>query len=258
MSAAKAGVVHSAKAAMKRLLFPLIFFTRQRYRCVICGYFGPFAHKRTAKHLRSRLNAKCPSCSAMERHRFQWQLLNEMSAPSAWSQQSLLHFAPEPCLEERLRPRFQTYVSADLFRGNVDQQVDVRDMPFADNSFDVILCSMVLQYVEGYEGALKEIYRVLKPGGMAMMPVPMIHEKTNDAPAKDSMLKMVVEPGPDFYDRYKDVFDTVTICTSSDFSDELHFFLEQTDDHPFPMTLSHQKQADIIPVAFKAKPTVNL
>ena len=258
MSAAKPGAIRSVKVALKRLLFPVILFTSQRYRCVICGYFGPFAHKRTAKHLRSRLNAKCPSCSAMERHRFQWQILNEISAPSAWSQKSLLHFAPEPCLEERLRPRFQTYVSADLFRSNVDQQVDMRDMPFADNSFDVILCSMVLQYVEGYEGALKEIYRVLKPGGLAMMPVPMIHEKTNDAPSKDSILKMVVEPGPDFYDRYKDVFDTVTICTSSDFSDELHFFLEQTDDHPFPMTLSHQKQADIIPVAFKAKPTVNL
>ena len=257
MSAANPGAMRSVKVALKRLLFPLILFTRQRYRCVICGYFGPFAHKRTAKPLRSRLNAKCPSCGAMERHRFQWQILNEISAQSAWSQQSLLHFAPEPCLVVRLRSRFHGYVSADLFRSNVDQNVDVRDMPFAVNSFDVILCSMVLHYVEGYEGALKEIYRVLKPGGLAMMPVPMIHENTNDAPAKDSILKMVVEPGPDFYDRYKDVFDTVRICTSLDFSDEFHFFLEQTDDHPFPMTLSHRKQADIIPVAIKAQPAMN-
>ncbi len=258
MSAAYPGAMRSAKVALKRLLFPLILFTRQRYRCVICGYFGPFAHKRTAKPLRSRLNAKCPSCGAMERHRFQWQILGDILKPGAWSEQSLLHFAPEPCLEERLRQRFRTYVSADLFRSNVDQQADVRDLPFADNSFDVILCSMVLHYVEGYEGGLQEIYRVLKPGGLAMMPVPMIHEKTNDEPAKDSTLKMVVEPGPDFYDRYKKIFDTVTICTSLDFSDELHFFLEQTDDHAFPMTLSHQKQADIIPVVFKAKPEGNL
>ena len=48
-------------------------------------------------------------------------------------------------------------------------------MPYPNNTFDVVLCSMVLHYVEDFETGLREIYRVLKPGGLAMLPVPMIH-----------------------------------------------------------------------------------
>jgi SAM-dependent methyltransferase len=164
----------------------------------------------------------------------------------------LLHFAPEPCLEVRLRPQFGTYLSADLFRTNVDRQVDVQNMPMADNSFDVILCSMVLHYVEDFEAGLREINRVLKPGGLAMLPVPMIHQNTCHTPAADSVLNMVVEPGPDFYEAYQVFFDEVRVHRSTDYDDSLHFYLEQTDEHPFPMRLAHQKYADTIPVSRKA------
>lgn len=159
--------------------------------------------------------------------------------------------------KERLRPQFGEYVSADLFRNNVDQRVDVRDMPFSDDAFDIILCSMLLHYVEDYKRALQEINRVLKPGGFALLPVPMIHEKTNYAPAQNSRLKMVVEPGPDFYDLYDEFFDDVKVCVSTDYDDDLHFFLEPTDAHPFPLKLAEQKHADIIPVSLKAGATLD-
>jgi SAM-dependent methyltransferase len=188
----------------------------------------------------------------LERHRFQWQLLDELLDGRDRSQLSLLHFAPEPCLEVRLRPQFGTYLSADLFRTNVDRQVDVQNMPMADNSFDVILCSMVLHYVEDFEAGLREIDRVLKPGGLAMLPVPMIHQNTCHTPAADSVLNMVVEPGPDFYEAYQVFFDEVRVHRSTDYDDSLHFYLEQTDEHPFPMRLAHQKYADTIPVSRKA------
>jgi SAM-dependent methyltransferase len=188
----------------------------------------------------------------LERHRFQWQLLDELLDGRDRSQLSLLHFAPEPCLEVRLRPQFGTYLSADLFRTNVDRQVDVQNMPMADNSFDVILCSMVLHYVEDFEAGLREINRVLKPGGLAMLPVPMIHQNTCHTPAADSVLNMVVEPGPDFYEAYQVFFDEVRVHRSTDYDDSLHFYLEQTDEHPFPMCLAHQKYADTIPVSRKA------
>lgn len=244
--------VHRAKTAFKRMVFPIVYHSRDQYRCVVCGYVGPFAHKKTTKWLRSRLNAKCPGCSSLERHRFQWQLLDELLDGRDRSQLSLLHFAPEPCLEVRLRPQFGTYLSADLFRTNVDRQVDVQNMPMADNSFDVILCSMVLHYVEDFEAGLREINRVLKPGGLAMLPVPMIHQNTCHTPAADSVLNMVVEPGPDFYEAYQVFFDEVRVHRSTDYDDSLHFYLEQTDEHPFPMRLAHQKYADTIPVSRKA------
>ena len=250
-------LARAAKIALKRTLYPLVFRSRRKYRCVICAYVGPFAHKQTPKPLRSRLNAKCPSCSSMERHRFQWQILSDLSPASSRPQQTLLHFAPEPSLEDRLRPQFGEYISADLFRSNVDQRVDVRDMPFSDDTFDIILCSMVLHYVDDYKRALQEIYRVLKPGGFALLPVPMIHEKTNDAPAQNSALRMVVEPGPDFYDLYDEYFDEVRVSVSTDYDDDLHFFLEPTDAHPFPLKLAEQKHADIIPVSFKAGATLD-
>ena len=244
--------VHRAKTALKRMVFPIVYHSRDQYRCVVCGYVGPFAHKKTTKWLRSRLNAKCPGCSSLERHRFQWQLLDELLDGRDRSQLSLLHFAPEPCLEVRLRAQFGTYLSADLFRTNVDRQVDVQNMPMADNSFDVILCSMVLHYVEDFEAGLREINRVLKPGGLAMLPVPMIHQNTCYTPAADSVLNMVVEPGPDFYEAYQVFFDEVRVHRSTDYHDSLHFYLEQTDEHPFPMRLAHQKYADTIPVSRKA------
>jgi SAM-dependent methyltransferase len=188
----------------------------------------------------------------LERHRFQWQLLDELLDGRDRSQLSLLHFAPEPCLEVRLRPQFGTYLSADLFRTNVDRQVDVQNMPMADNSYDVVLCSMVLHYVEDFEAGLREINRVLKPDGLAMLPVPMIHQNTCYTPAADSVLNMVVEPGPDFYEAYQVFFDEVRVHRSTDYDDSLHFYLEQTDEHPFPMRLAHQKYADTIPVSRKA------
>ncbi|MBB3167125.1 methyltransferase domain-containing protein [Simiduia aestuariiviva] len=52
------------------------------------------------------------------------------------------------------------------------QQADALQLPFADHSFDKIICSEVLEHLPDYAGALREIQRVLKPGGLLAISVP--------------------------------------------------------------------------------------
>ena len=86
----------------------------------------------------------------------------------------VLHIAPE---QEFLR-RFKKmdnldYTSADLFSPIVDVKADILDLPFADNSFDVIVCNHVLEHIVDDRKAMSELYRVMKPGGWGILQVPM-------------------------------------------------------------------------------------
>ena len=86
----------------------------------------------------------------------------------------VLHIAPE---QEFLR-RFKKmdnldYTSADLFSPIVDVKADILDLPFADNSFDVIICNHVLEHIVEDRKAMSELYRVMKPGGWGILQVPM-------------------------------------------------------------------------------------
>jgi SAM-dependent methyltransferase len=49
---------------------------------------------------------------------------------------------------------------------------DIRNMPFRDNTFDAVVCLGVIEYVETDERALREMWRVLKPGGRAVVSTP--------------------------------------------------------------------------------------
>lgn len=86
----------------------------------------------------------------------------------------VLHLAPEAQLEKRLRalPGLD-YRTADLMRDDVDHQIDVTDMPFPDDSFDVVLCSHVLEHVPDDKRAMRELRRVLRPSGWALLTAPV-------------------------------------------------------------------------------------
>jgi predicted SAM-dependent methyltransferase len=121
-----------------------------------------------------RPNAKCPRCGSLERHRTLWLYLcretNVLSADLA-----LLHFAPEPAIEAPLRAsRNLRYTAADLepARSNI-VKADLTATPFADESFDVILCNHVLEHIVDDRAAISELYRMLKPGGRAIMQHPI-------------------------------------------------------------------------------------
>jgi SAM-dependent methyltransferase len=153
---------------------PLSFLYRgDRVTCPCCG--------RTARKFiptvlpvgPNRANARCPNCGARDRQRYMWLYL-ERKTNILVDRLRVLHFAPERIFEEWLRPRANLdYVSTDLARARADVKADITDLPFPDDSFDVILCSHVLEHVLDDRKAMRELYRVLRPGGWALVLVPM-------------------------------------------------------------------------------------
>lgn len=85
----------------------------------------------------------------------------------------MLHIAPEQCFLGRFRamPNLD-YTTGDLESPLADVKMDVHDIPFADNTFDVVFCNHVLEHVTDDHRAMTEILRVLKPGGWAMLQSP--------------------------------------------------------------------------------------
>jgi SAM-dependent methyltransferase len=121
----------------------------------------------------NRANARCPSCGARDRQRYVWLYL-ERKTNLLFDRLRVLHFAPERIFEEKLRSQPNLdYVSTDLERASAMVKADITDLPFADDSFDVILCSHVLEHVVDDRKAMRELYRVLRPGGWALVLVPI-------------------------------------------------------------------------------------
>lgn len=138
---------------------------------------------------RNRRNARCSNCGARDRQRYMWLYL-ERKTNLLTDPLRVLHFAPERIFEEWLgsRPNLD-YISTDLERERATVKADITDLPFRDDSFDVILCSHVLEHVADDRKAMRELYRVLRLGGWALVLVPMDfrREETFEDPA-------VVEP----------------------------------------------------------------
>lgn len=120
-----------------------------------------------------RSNVLCPKCLSLERHRLVWLYLKEKT--SFFSDDiKVLHIAPEQCFEERFKEQKNlNYVTADIESPLADYKCDVQKMPFGDNEFDVILCNHVLEHVDDDSRAMSEFIRVLKPGGFAILLVPL-------------------------------------------------------------------------------------
>jgi SAM-dependent methyltransferase len=137
-------------------------------RCPCCdGSFDEFIRHRARPH------AKCPRCGALERHRLLWLYLTERTNLLS-SKCSLLHFAPERAYARLLKPGPDLrYVTADLDSPLAVDKVDIMDMPYADGSFDAVLCNHVLEHVDDDRLAMREIRRVLRPGGWAILMTPI-------------------------------------------------------------------------------------
>jgi SAM-dependent methyltransferase len=112
-----------------------------------------------------------------------WLFLKRFTNLFDGTPKRFLHFAPESRLERRLReiPNLD-YLSADLDEHRAMVAVDIRDIPYPACSFDAIYCSHVLEHVPEDRSAMQEIYRVLRPGGWALVLVPIQGEHTFEDP----------------------------------------------------------------------------
>ncbi len=124
---------------------------------------------------KQRDNVLSPSTLSLERHRLLWLYLkNETDFFSETiKRKSVLHFAPEQCFLKRFRAlKNINYTTTDLLSPIADVKADICNLPFEDNSYDVILCNHVLEHIPDDTKAMQELYRVLRPGGMGIFQIP--------------------------------------------------------------------------------------
>jgi len=147
-----------------------IFYAGNKVECLICG--GHYRSFLPYGRINPRPNALCPSCLSLERHRLIWLYLKEKT--NFFSQKlSVLHLAPEPCFVKRFEKiHGDTYITGDIESPLAKVKMDIHRIPFEENKFDVVLCNHVLEHVQDDIKAMREIRRVLKPGGWAILQVP--------------------------------------------------------------------------------------
>jgi SAM-dependent methyltransferase len=142
------------------------------------GFVDPINGKSYRKflpygRLHSRKNALSPATLSLERHRLMWLFLQQKTHFFT-DRLKVLHIAPEYCFISLFKkcPNLD-YLTGDLDSPLADIHLDINQLPFEDNHFDVIFCNHVLEHIPDDVHAMRELCRVLRPGGWAILQVPM-------------------------------------------------------------------------------------
>lgn len=146
-------------------------YAGNNYKCPCCE--GSFSQFLPYGAIKIRENAKCPKCESLERHRLLWLYLQRQTNLFTDSL-SLLHIAPEDWFQKKFLslPNID-YLSADLESDSAMVKMDITNINYPDNHFDVIICNHVLEHIPDDHQAMLELFRVLKPQGWAILQVPI-------------------------------------------------------------------------------------
>ncbi len=143
------------------------------------AYTDPIDGKSFRKFLsygygKQRKNALSPSTLSLERHRLMWLFLkDETNFFTSTQKLKTLHIAPEQCFLDIFRKQKNLeYITSDLESPIADVKADICNLPFDDNSFDVIFCNHVLEHISDDTKAMQELYRVMKKGGFGIFQIP--------------------------------------------------------------------------------------
>jgi SAM-dependent methyltransferase len=148
-----------------------VFYTGNNVECPISGktYRKFLPYGRT----NPRPNALAPDSLSLERHRLMWLYLKEKTNFFT-DKLKVLHIAPEHCFLKKFESmKNLDYITADLESPLAKVKMDVHQIPFADNTIDVVFCNHVMEHVDDDIKAMSEIRRVMKPGAWAIIQSPI-------------------------------------------------------------------------------------
>jgi len=163
---------------MHRILKPIYrharslpFLWPQRVECNVCGWRG-----RRFRSNKWHYGILCPICYSQIRHRLlvaAWSHLDALAYDRIVRDKRILHFGPEPYITAILKHYTAQHFTADSLRDDVDLRLDISNMPtIAAGSCDLVIACDVLEHVEDDIAAIKELFRVVSPGGYAILTVP--------------------------------------------------------------------------------------
>ncbi|MEM1169040.1 MAG: methyltransferase domain-containing protein [Cyanobacteria bacterium P01_H01_bin.35] len=205
----------------------------KKVKCNICAWEG--------KHFLNTYwhpHTVCPKCSASVRHRLLFAAMSDtedrLSFKNLVEGKKILHFAPEKMLRTIFKNAAASYITADFLRPEYDLKLDISEMSrFPDNNFDLLIACDVLEHVPDHIKAMQEIYRVLAPGGFAILTVPQkdnLETTFEDPSIVDPKEREKIFGQIDHLRIYGDDFSSllekstnfkITVVNESDFPDEL-------------------------------------
>ncbi len=160
-----------------RIFAPLVY-KGNKVECPVCeksfkkflSYGSDVAH---------RDNVLCPYDLTLERHRLMWVYLKTKSNFFTADHLDVMHIAPEQCFHSRFKKQKNlNYTTGDLLSPIADLHFDLHDIPLEDNKYDVIFCNHVLEHVDDDHQCMKELHRIMKPGGWGIFQVPIDSSRT--------------------------------------------------------------------------------
>jgi SAM-dependent methyltransferase len=201
------------------------------FKYIGSGRYCPVCNRNSRKFgnegIIPRKDAKCFYCGSLERHRLVWLYFKRETNLFSGIPLKMLHVAPEAIFSEKLRTQSGiNYLTADLYNPAAMVKMDITNIQYPDESFDVIYCCHVLEHVIDDKKAMREFFRVLKKGGWAVLLVPINAEKTfEDFSIIEPVerLKYFGDPthvrlyGPDYIDRLREAGFNVRMILPSDF-----------------------------------------
>tara|TARA_B110001450_G_scaffold255193_1_gene282123 strand:- start:34 stop:816 length:783 start_codon:yes stop_codon:yes gene_type:complete len=179
-------------------LIKLALHSGSKYQCPICGYKSKdlFPIGKDIPVLKEKQvvgaglrNGGCYKCGSSDRERLVFTYLTEKVNIFESKDLKILHLAPEKNISSALsKIGFNDYICGDLFTEGYQypdyvQNMNVLNIPFEDNYFDLIICNHLLEHVPNDTDAMKELFRVLNSNGKAILQVPI--SKNSDTTFED-------------------------------------------------------------------------